>query len=90
MAVPVVKDPQSRSLMDEVGVFFTKSLEFLCYTDLNEANLVWGESLKLNMRGDRMTGKKMDRDNVAVTLGIFNESLNAGYAERSLQLLDLV
>ena len=78
VAVSDVKDPQSRSLLDEVGVFFTNSLEFLCYTDLNVANLLWGESLKLNMRGDRMTGKKIDRDDVATTLGISNESLDAG------------
>ncbi|OQV21087.1 hypothetical protein BV898_04851 [Hypsibius exemplaris] len=78
VAVPDVTKPESKSLMDEVGVFFTNSLEFLCYTDLNVANMLWGESLKLNMRGDRMTGKTIDRDEVAGTLGIAKESLDAG------------
>jgi hypothetical protein len=78
VAVPNARHAQSKSLMDEAGVFFTNSLEFLCYTDLNVNNLLWGESLKLNMRGDKMTGKKIDRDDVAGTLGIANESLDAG------------
>ncbi|GAV04384.1 hypothetical protein RvY_14668-2 [Ramazzottius varieornatus] len=77
IAVRDLKDPSSKSIMDEAGAFFTNSLEYMCYSDVTQT-LYWGETLKLNMRGDRMTGKAIEASEVSKSLGVIRDSLDAG------------
>ncbi|XP_055339483.1 uncharacterized protein LOC129589034 [Paramacrobiotus metropolitanus] len=82
MNQPPITTPTSvrrQSWLDKAGAFFTNSLEYFCYSDGDfQAKAFWGESLKLNMRGDRMTGKRIIKTEVAKELGIREQSLDAG------------